>query len=575
MRLPGVRPREILTSPLAWILVATAVLYAPGLGWGLPATDGWDNDGIAPRDFLVGLLETFTSGRFYTYPPVHLAILGVLTAPVTIVGLAKASSFAPPDVVREMLSPAYMTPIAYVARATSLAMGVGIVHALARIGEEIGGKRAGWCVAAVAAGNASLCYYAHTSNLDVPYLFWGCLALLALVRAIARREPRRLRTAMILAVLAVGTKDQAYALFVLAAPAALVTWLALDAWARNNARALFKEVAVAIVLGVALLLVVDAVVFNPSGFRARVHFLVGSASQDFAHYSNDAIGRAYVARDTFMHFARYYPLAFAPLIVAGIAIHVRRHRAIDARARLVAGLVPLLAIVSFTIAFNCVARRTDHRFLLPQYALAAVYGGLALEALVFGIRARALRIVARVGAAAVLALALFGCADVDANLLLDPRYDAEAWLAAHVAEGETIEVHGLNVYLPRLPSNAHVERVGPEPIDSRNPLPGVVEVKDTFENVTARRPRWIVVSEVWVGRFLGEPSDWALHGVVMPTTEIQNRGDHDASGFFRALVEGTRGYRRAHASPWTSKLWPRLDIHASTAREIWVFERIE
>ncbi len=575
MRWPRVRASEIVRSPLAWILLATALLYAPGLGWGLPATDGWDNDGVAPRDFLVGLLETFTPGRFATYPPVHLGILGLLTAPVTITGLVNAPSLAPPDVVREMLSTAYMTPIAYVARATSLAMAVGIVYALARIGEALGGRRAGRCVAVAAAANATLCYYAHTSNLDVPYLFWGSLALLALVRAIARREPRRLRSAMIFVVLSVGTKDQAYALFVVSAPAALVLWLSLDAWARTNARAIAKETGIAIVLGVAMLLVVDAVIFNPSGFRARVQFLVGAASQDFAQYSNDALGRAYVVRDAFMHFARYYPIAFAPLIVAGVAIHVARHRASDARARLVAGLVPLLAIVSFTVAFNCVARRTDHRFLLPQYALASVYAGLALDVLVFDLRARAFRVTARIGAAAILGLAAFGCADVDANLVLDPRYDAEAWLVAHVTDGETIEVHGLNVYLPRLPPRAHVERVGPEPIDARNPLPGVVEVKDLFENVAARRPRWIVVNEAWVARYLGDPSRWPIHGVVLAPTQVQSHSDPDAGAFFQGLVDGKRGYRRAHTSRWESKVWPRLDIHASTAREIWVFERIE
>ena len=64
MRMPDVRawPRRGLAlwrSPLGKILAAAAVLRLAGLFWGLPASDGWDDDGVAPRDFLVGVLETF------------------------------------------------------------------------------------------------------------------------------------------------------------------------------------------------------------------------------------------------------------------------------------------------------------------------------------------------------------------------------------------------------------------------------------------------------------------------------------------------------------------------------------
>ena len=84
--------------------------------------------------------------------------------------------------------------------------------------------------------NWTFAYYAHTSNLDVPYLFWGCLAVLSLVRAVARREPRRLRAFAALAALAVGTKDQAYAMFLLGAPAAVLAAAWSDRDGRGRAR---------------------------------------------------------------------------------------------------------------------------------------------------------------------------------------------------------------------------------------------------------------------------------------------------------------------------------------------------
>src|SRR6185436_7019299 len=107
------------------------------LGWGLPASDAWDNDGVAPRDFLAGLVRTFTPGDFYTYPPVHLVVLGILTLPITVVVLARAASLSPPDVIAEALKVPYMTAIAYVARLTSLAMSLAIVWLVGRIAAEI------------------------------------------------------------------------------------------------------------------------------------------------------------------------------------------------------------------------------------------------------------------------------------------------------------------------------------------------------------------------------------------------------------------------------------------------------
>src|SRR3954466_5896782 len=75
-------PRE-----LRIVLLLATVLHGIGLSWGLPASDAWDNDGVAPRDILPGLAATFTPGDYYTYPPVHLALIALLTLPVTAVAV--------------------------------------------------------------------------------------------------------------------------------------------------------------------------------------------------------------------------------------------------------------------------------------------------------------------------------------------------------------------------------------------------------------------------------------------------------------------------------------------------------
>ena len=564
--------REQVRSPLAWLLVGLFVLRLVGIGWGLPASDGWDNDGVAPRDFLVGLVQTVTPGQYATYPPVHLALLAVLTAPVTVVALLRAPALTRADVVAQMLLVPNMTIIAVVARLVSLFMSLGVVWAIAKIAEELRGERAAFCAAAFVGVNVPLTYYAHTTNLDVPYLFWGCLALLALVRTVVRHEPRRLRSWAIFAALAVGTKDQAYGLYLLAAPAGLGLWLTLDPWARQNARVVLREAAVAAGIALGLVLIVDGVVFNPSGFRERVRFLLGPASQAYAQYTDDWAGRAGVVRDLAARFGLFYPWPFAVLVALGLAMLLRDVRRDPVRA--VAGLLPVLVMASFTLTFNCVARRTDHRFALPQTVLLAVYGGIALDRLCYRLRAAPARGLARLAAGCAFALALFDAADVDANLLLDPRYDAEAWLRAHVAPSDTVETYGLNVYMPRFPAGVRVTRVGPEPSDHRSPMPDVEEVLDDYDHAALRNPRYIVVSEGWVWRYLLDPAEPLDRGHQLPPTQRETGTDARAERYFDQLVNGEYApYRLVHVAGWKSRVWPRLEIHASTAREILIYGR--
>jgi hypothetical protein len=550
-------------------LTAFVVANVPGLMWGLPASDGWDNDGIAPRDFLAGLVQTFSPGDYYQYPPVQLVVLFVLTLPVTLVGVLRAASFAPADVVHEMIKVPYMTAIAIVARCVSLLMAAGAIDRIAKITAEVRGERAELFTLAFGAVCAPLTYYARTTNLDVPYMFFATEAMLALVRAIARHEPTRLRRFAVFAVLAMGTKDQAYALFLGAVPATILLFFAMDRWAREHRRELLVAIAKYAAMSVALMLVVDAVIFNPRGFSARVHFLVGSASQDYVHYTNDWVGRFRVLSDIVDRAPRYYPAPLIAIAIVGGGLAMWRSKKAELR---VASLVPLLCLLSYTAFFNCVARRTDHRFVLPQMMLLAAYGGAGLDLLTT--QASAVR--KKLAWAVTLGLfvtASFACVSVTATLLLDPRYDAEDWLREHVRPGDLVETHGLNVYLPRFPKDARVIRVGPEPVNKRNPMPGIEEVNDAFGNAEARAPRFIVVSEGWVWRYLLNPGEKLERGRVLPPTQIKTGSELDGSTFFQGLVGGQRGFHRVHASTWDSKIFPRLDFHASTSREIWIYER--
>src|SRR5436309_12981891 len=72
---------RLVRHPLVWILLATAGLRLAGLFWGLPAADGWDDDGFAPRNFLTALALTWKPGSYFTYPPLHAILLAILPLP--------------------------------------------------------------------------------------------------------------------------------------------------------------------------------------------------------------------------------------------------------------------------------------------------------------------------------------------------------------------------------------------------------------------------------------------------------------------------------------------------------------
>ena len=80
-----------------------AVMRTVGLTWGLPASDSWDSDGIAPRDFLVGVVQTYQPGEYFPYPPLQLLLLTLVTLPGWIVAFFKARSFSPPDLIAELI----------------------------------------------------------------------------------------------------------------------------------------------------------------------------------------------------------------------------------------------------------------------------------------------------------------------------------------------------------------------------------------------------------------------------------------------------------------------------------------
>lgn len=564
--------RSLLREPLAWILMANVVLHGVGIGWGLPSSTGWDDDGVAPRDFLVGVVETYQWGSHYTYPPLHLLMLTALTAPVWVTALIRARGFGVADLIAEFTKIPYMTAFSVIARAVSVAMGVGIVYAIFRLVEEIWGRRAGICAALVVTTNVVLNYYSHTSNLDVPYLFWASLAIVEAVRVVTRAEPRRLRRFAWLAAFSICTKDQAYGLFVLSVPAILIAWVATGRSARGHLREVARESAIALLVATMLVMVIDGALFNPPGFRARLAFLTGTASQDHAVYPADVAGWAAIAKDTLSFFGRYYSWPVAALCVLGFGKSLCAPRSARFPVSRVASLAPMAVAVSFTLAFNMSARRTEHRFLLPQMLMFGVYAGVGVDWLVF--RSDLQRFY-RPAVAALLAWGMWRAAAVNKALLCDPRYDAEAWMQSNMRPGDRVETYGNDVYLPRFPLVTDVQRVGPESLSGRSSLPGVREVKAAYSDVEERRPRFVVLSQGWAWRYLADTGSLLKVGTSLSPEQSARERDSASQGYFRALLEGRLHYRLVHMSAHRTSLFPVVDIHSSTNKTVWILERVD
>ena len=554
-----------LRNPLVWILTAAAGLRLAGLFWGLPASDGWDDDGFAPRNFLTALALTYKHGAYFTYPPLHAIFLALPTLPGLVIALLQAPSLHPADVISEFIKPSYMTFFAVTARLVNLLLSLGIIWCVGAMAQLVAGRRAGLFAAGACALNFGLTYYGQVSNLDVPCLFWAMLALLWVMRAVAEHEPLRFWPAALFTAAAIATKDQAYALFALTLPAFLLLWFACDSWPRAHVRPIVRIALPATIVALFALLLVDGAFTNPAGFARRLAFLTGPASADYAAYSKGWSGLQALLLDMAAWFGTGAALPATLLAVLGAGLIMTHTK--DLR---IAGLLPALAILSFTVCFNFTALRTDARFLLPQAVLGCVYIGIAASWLT-SLSQPGMRLAASAVIALTALASLHVCIAVSAAMLQDPRYDAQSWLQAHIRPGETIETYGQNAYLPHFPAGAAVIRVGTRSLAGRNPLPGVREVRSAFD--APRASRFIVVNDWWMRHYTDPQSE--LGGHRSPSA-VQAALFHDiaARRYFTDLRDDHLPYRLAHRAGPATGFWPQVHIHESLGEAILIYERV-
>jgi hypothetical protein len=243
-------------------------------------------------------------------------------------------------------------------------------------------------------------------------------------------------------------------------------------------------------------------------------------------------------------------------------------------------LLPLCVGISSVVAFTLVVGRDAHRFVLPLGFWLSGYAGVAAAAFLQPLTG-AWR---RLGWALVSTLAALGVSyplELVVTQWCDPRKDVEAFLAQR-PPGTRVETYGLGVYLPRFDlgktSPYSVTHVRAEKRDRPPLINGLRPVVDSYSNVERRAPDILVIPEAFAERFLQKSQ--SQHRTQRKALEKYTRAE-GALAFFRSAADDRlKGYRRlalgnVAVPAWFASLGGRaVPIHGSTARAVWVLERV-
>jgi hypothetical protein len=529
---------------LAAILVLSCLLNIVGIRWGLPnGNRTWAADALQPltplavgRHVLFG--DHWNSGWFYFKYPVGHPML-VLAAQSPVLGwfwvrgeFRRLSSEYPHGFRNPERS---LSVLALVSRLVTVVMATATVFLAFCSAALLVHGMAGLWSAVLLAGAYPFVFYSHTSNVDVPLLFWLALCCFAALWAARADSVRASAVAGVAAGMALLTKEQGIG-FLAAVP---MVWL-LGSTGRQalNWRRVRSHAAAAGLSALLVTVLVANVPWNPSGYVNRWRFLAGSlpaeVREKYAPYQFlTQVPREFSWSKEWKKLARasevtahaLYPIGAAGA-VAGFVILVR--------------FFPYFAVMLFvTAAAYYLASLRALELVQVRYTLPLVYLACLAAA---GVGYAVQRWSKRFAGGALLAWAVLSFlpgAETVRLLVRDPRYAAERWFASHMPEAPVrVEVYQPMTYLPRFPSGWKVQRVS--------------VAERTRELFLQRRPDLVVLSSGGRAGLTGAyRRDWK------PGSSFFAESDA-AREFLRALESGQLGYDLAGQFATWSWLDPRI-----------------
>ncbi|RMF19706.1 MAG: hypothetical protein D6760_12815 [Deltaproteobacteria bacterium] len=542
----------------AVLFVVALAVATTGIGWGLPAgNQTWAADAIRPAAPLAVvwrlLHEPWNSGWFwFKYPLGHVLILAAAYAPyIGWIWLSGQLAHPVPEYPFGLSDPvAAMTALALIGRLVTAIMAAASVVLVREIARPVAGRRGSLVAAVCVAFVYPLVFYAHTTNVEVPYLFWMLLALLAAVRIGSGDERRRWWVLLgVGAAMSFSTKEIGAGAFAgMALALASLQLVRRRDWAWWFAGVAFAAAAVALTL-----IVANAVPINPAGFVNRLRFLTHTlpveVAKQYAPYyfpielggNQGWSGEVAQLRTTAAHVVASIGWPLAALVPVGLVVAARR-----------SGAWMLVTLLTGALFYFFGARpmlSLSIRYVLPLAVIAATYGGIGLAAL---FSARRWQAATRLLAAIALVYTVAYGWDVVRMLRNDPRYEAERWFAGHARPGAVVEVYQRPTYLPRLGAPLEVRNV---PFEER-----------TSEGLRSRRPDYVVLSSAGIaGVYVKYREDWLAGGEpgpewepnqVSPAGQVMNYRRKANARFLADLREGRLGYAETAKfafQPWIDR----------------------
>lgn len=475
--------RGIVADPwLIGLLIVSAVLFSWQLAWGLPnGNSSWAADAIGPVTSLGIVYRSFAewnSGWYYfKYPLGYPFLLFLVTSPYLAWQYVSGAWTSPAtEYPYGFADPEHaLFVMAMIGRGLNVLFALGVVAVTYGIGRRLLGLWPARVGAFLVATAYPVIYYAHTTNLDIGYLFWLLLALYAAI--VARDSDRWLPWATLgaAAAMAVSSKEQGFA-FLLPLP---VMALAGRVRARGLAEIWSRPALAMAGSAVAVVLLANNILFNPMGFVGRIAFLLGHPLEPVSVRLAPVEFALWKGAKEWVYVRQLWdglestlgaPAVCLSLVGVGLAMARRRTAALWL-------LIPSLS--QYYVSLRGLDLITV-RYLLP---ISVVLALLAAAALVESYRwwpsAR--------WRASVVAVSLAVCALAAGRALetlwlfeTDARYQAERWMETHAAPDSAVEYYQKDTYLPRFRGSLHGRRI---PIAER-----------TVAGLARRDPAYIVLS---------------------------------------------------------------------------------
>jgi len=456
------RSRDI--ALLAFFALAL-LLYAPGLGWGLPEATragqvrAWGGDEIAPLGPIAELYSVLVRrGPPFNpqYPLFHYIVAALAVGPYWAFLLLTGGLKDPvPTYPYGLADPARTLAVTTVlVRFVSTLMAAGVVVLALRTGTKLRDRTTGLVAATLVLLSYPMFYYSRTSNVDMAALFWTALGLALFAEYLASGLTVRRAAALgAVTALATATKDASYAPLVLAAAILLVReWLRSGP---DRARRTLVIGAAGLATLIAVYLPASGLILHPGRYWEHVRFITGGAAGPSAPYyfTTPATMAGYLGlvAKTGRHVAESLGAGTIALAVAGFGLALVRFR------RLLLFVLPALGIIAVIVP----ARYVLLRFTMP---VAYIFTFLAAYAAAEGLRAHRpwARATSRLLVAAACVWSGLRAGDLTVQMLADSRDDVSAWLSERLGEGEAVGYIGTFHALPRLPAENPMVRLDGE-----------------------------------------------------------------------------------------------------------------